>query len=134
MSLDYPKSLTEAALLIRDGKVSSLEMTLAALDRAEKSHARLNAFIEIDRDGAVASAKAADAALAVGKDVGPMHGVPLAHKDMYDHIGKITGCGSKIRGAHVATSNATVIDRLQAAGTFSIGRLNMSEFAMGPTG
>jgi Asp-tRNA(Asn)/Glu-tRNA(Gln) amidotransferase A subunit family amidase len=53
---------------------------------------------------------------------------------MYDHAGKVTGCGSKIRAGHVATANASVIDRLQAAGTFSIGRLNMSEFAMGPTG
>jgi aspartyl-tRNA(Asn)/glutamyl-tRNA(Gln) amidotransferase subunit A len=129
-----PATLSEAANLVRSGKVSSVDLTLAALDRAEATHARLNAFIEIDRDGALTAARAADKAVAEGRPLGPLHGVPLAHKDMYDHAGKITGCGSKIRAGHVATANASVIDRLQAAGTFSIGRLNMSEFAMGPTG
>lgn len=129
-----PATLSEAASLVRSGKVSSVDLTLAALDRAETTHARLNAFIHIDRNGALAAARAADKAVAEGRRLGALHGVPLAHKDMYDHKGKITGCGSKIRADHVATTNASVIDRLQAAGTFSIGRLNMSEFAMGPTG
>lgn len=134
MTTSDPSTLGEAAALVRSGKVSSLELTTAALERAEASRPRLNAFIEIDHKGALAAANAADKALADGLPVGPLHGVPLAHKDMYDHAGRITGCGSKIRAGHVASANATVIDRLQAAGTFSIGRLNMSEFAMGPTG
>ncbi|WP_075292317.1 amidase [Pararhizobium arenae] len=129
-----PATLVEAASLVRSGKVSSVDLTLAALERAEATHARLNAFIEIDRDRVLMAARAADTAVAEGRPLGSLHGVPLAHKDMYDHAGKITGCGSKIRAGHVATANASVIDRLQAAGTFSIGRLNMSEFAMGPTG
>ncbi|MDR6100527.1 aspartyl-tRNA(Asn)/glutamyl-tRNA(Gln) amidotransferase subunit A [Agrobacterium larrymoorei] len=129
-----PATLSEAANLVRTGKVSSFELTLNTLDRAEATHSRLNAFIEIDRDGALQAARTADKAVKDGRSLGPLHGVPLAHKDMYDHAGRITGCGSKIRADHVASANASVIDRLEAAGTFSIGRLNMSEFAMGPTG
>lgn len=134
MSTLDPATLAEAASLILSGKVSSFDLTLAALDRAEESQSRLNAFITVDREDALISARAADRALAEGRPVGPLHGVPLAHKDMYDHAGKVTGCGSKIRAGHVAAENASVIERLEAAGTFTIGRLNMSEFAMGPTG
>ncbi|WP_337269507.1 amidase [Oryzifoliimicrobium ureilyticus] len=129
-----PNSLLEAAHLVRSGKCSSVDLTVAALDRAEATHARLNAFIEIDREGALAAARAADEAVAEGRRLGPLHGVPLAHKDMFDHAGRVTGCGSKIRANYLAETNACAIARLQAAGTFSIGRLNMSEFAMGPTG
>ncbi|WP_320199613.1 amidase [Agrobacterium sp. rho-13.3] len=134
MSLDNPTSLTQAADAIRAGKITSVQMTEAALFRAKASHKRLNAFIEIEEGSAIDAARAADAALASGHAVGPLHGVPLAHKDMYDRAGFITGCGSKIRAGHIATSTSTAMDRLQAAGALSIGRLNMSEFAMGPTG
>ncbi|NTF09015.1 amidase [Agrobacterium rubi] len=134
MSLDNPTSLKQAADAIRSGRISSLEMTQAALDRATASQTRLNAFIEIDHSPALEAAKAADAALVSGQKLGPLHGVPLAHKDMYDRAGFVTSCGSKIRAGHVATSTSTVMERLQGAGALSIGRLNMSEFAMGPTG
>ncbi|UHS58431.1 amidase [Agrobacterium vaccinii] len=134
MSLDNPISLKQAADAIRTGKISSVEMTQAALTRAKSSHERLNAFIEIEEGPALEAAKAADAMLASGQTIGPLHGVPLAHKDMYDRAGFITGCGSKIRAGHIAASTSTVMERLQSAGSLSIGRLNMSEFAMGPTG
>jgi aspartyl-tRNA(Asn)/glutamyl-tRNA(Gln) amidotransferase subunit A len=134
MSLDNPTSLTQAADAIRAGKINSLEMTQAALDRATAGQTRLNAFIDIEHDAALEAAKTADAALASGYSVGPLHGVPLAHKDMYDRAGFVTSCGSKIRAGHIAASTSTVMERLQSAGALSIGRLNMSEFAMGPTG
>ncbi|MBO9134709.1 MULTISPECIES: amidase [Rhizobium] len=134
MSLDNPTTLKEAAEAILAGRITSVEMTTAALARAKSSHERLNAFIEIEEGPVLEAARAADVALAAGRTVGPLHGVPLAHKDMYDRAGFVTGCGSKIRKGHVATSTSTVMQRLQAAGALSIGRLNMSEFAMGPTG
>lgn len=134
MTLTDPSSLKAAADAIRSRRVSSVEMTAAAISRAKASHERLNAFIDIEEEPALAAAKAADAALASGQSTGPLHGVPLAHKDMYDRAGFVTGCGSKIRAGHVATSTSTVMARLEAAGALSIGRLNMSEFAMGPTG
>lgn len=134
MSEIDPQNLRDAARLINSGKVSSVEMTKAALDRAKSSRDRLNAFIEIEEEAALAGAEAADAMQTSGQKLGPLHGVPLAHKDMYDRAGFVTGCGSKIRANHVATSTSTVMQRLEAAGAISIGRLNMSEFAMGPTG
>ncbi len=134
MSLDNPTSLKQAAEAIRTGKISSVEMTQAALTRAKSTHERLNAFIDIEEGPALEAAKVADAMLASGQTTGPLHGVPLAHKDMYDRKGFVTGCGSKIRSGHIAASTSTVMERLQGAGALSIGRLNMSEFAMGPTG
>jgi aspartyl-tRNA(Asn)/glutamyl-tRNA(Gln) amidotransferase subunit A len=134
MSLADPQTLSEAAAAIRAGKISSVEMTADALARATHAQPRLNAFIEIEAEAALDAAKAADAQLAAGGTVGPLHGVPLAHKDMYDREGRVTGCGSKIRAGHIATETSTVMQRLEAAGALSIGRLNMSEFAMGPTG
>ncbi|KAA3511625.1 amidase [Agrobacterium rosae] len=134
MSADHPTSLKQAAEAIRTGKISAVEMTEVAIARARSSHVRLNAFIDIEEGPALEAAKAADAVLASGHTVGPLHGVPLAHKDMYDRTGLVTGCGSKIRAGHIAPTTATVMQRLQTAGSLSIGRLNMSEFAMGPTG
>ncbi|WAP68294.1 amidase [Jiella pelagia] len=127
-------SLGRAAQAIRDREISSFELTEAALERAHATQPSLNAFIEIEDETALAAAAAADEALAAGVAMGPLHGVPLAHKDMYDRKGRVTGCGSKIRKDHVAATTATVIARLDAAGQIHLGRLNMSEFAVGPTG
>jgi aspartyl-tRNA(Asn)/glutamyl-tRNA(Gln) amidotransferase subunit A len=134
MSALNPSSLKEAAAVIREGRVTSLEMTKAAIARARAAQPTINAFIEIEEEAALEAASLADRMLAEGGPTGSLHGVPLAHKDMYDRAGKITGCGSKIRAGNVATSTSTVMQRLEAAGAISIGRLNMSEFAMGPTG
>ncbi|SIQ37287.1 aspartyl/glutamyl-tRNA(Asn/Gln) amidotransferase subunit A [Rhizobium sp. RU35A] len=134
MSVDTPSTLTVAAAAIRNRTISSVELTQAALERAEASQPRLNAFLSIDHEHALDRARAADRALAAGHVPGPLHGVPLAHKDMFDVEGRITGCGSRIRAGHVARDTSTVMARLEAAGSLSIGRLNMSEFAMGPTG
>lgn len=134
MSADNPATLAEAAAAIRNRTVSSLELTQAALERAEASQPHLNAFLAIDHEHALDCAREADRALAEGRVLGSLHGVPLAHKDMFDVEGRITGCGSRIRAGHVATATSTVMARLKSAGSLSIGRLNMSEFAMGPTG
>lgn len=134
MSADEPCSLSEAADAVKAGLISAVELTKAALDRARKSQHQLNAFIEIEEEQALRAARQADDALARGEATGALHGVPLAHKDMYDRAGFVTGCGSKIRATHRATQTSTVMQRLETAGAISIGRLNMSEFAMGPTG
>ncbi|TCM52663.1 aspartyl/glutamyl-tRNA(Asn/Gln) amidotransferase subunit A [Rhizobium sp. PP-F2F-G48] len=134
MSPSEPGTLREAAAAIASGRISSLEMTTEALARADRSQPHLNAFIAIERDAALQAAKAADEAVARGIPLGPLHGVPLAHKDMFDRAAKVTGCGSRIRADHVAAETSTVMARLERAGALQIGRLNMSEFAMGPTG
>ena len=104
------------------------------LDRIERWQPRLNAFMAIEAEAALASADAADAALARGHCRGALHGVPLAHKDMYYEIGKVVTCGSRIRRHFVATVTSTALQRLLDAGTIRLGSLQMAEFAYGPTG
>jgi aspartyl-tRNA(Asn)/glutamyl-tRNA(Gln) amidotransferase subunit A len=127
-------SLTSVAKAIADKRVSSREVTKSCLDRIAQWQPRLNAFMAIEADEALAAADAADAALAKGDSGGSLHGVPLAHKDMYYDAGKVVTCGSKIRRDFVATTTSTALQRLKDAGTIRLGSLQMSEFAYGPTG
>ncbi len=127
-------SLTEAAAAIRAGETTSEALTRACLDRIERLNPRLNAFIAADAEGALAQARAADAAQANGGALGPLHGVPLAHKDMFYRAGSETTCGSRIRQGWIADTSATALQRLDAAGAVTLGRLGMSEFAVGPLG
>jgi aspartyl-tRNA(Asn)/glutamyl-tRNA(Gln) amidotransferase subunit A len=127
-------SLTEVAQAIAQKRVSSREATKSCLDRIAQWQPRLNAFMAIETDEALAAADAADAALAKGNARGALHGVPLAHKDMYYDAGKVVTCGSKIRRDFVATTTSTALQRLKDAGTVRLGSLQMVEFAYGPTG
>ena len=127
-------SLTEVAQAIARKRVSSREVTQSCLARIAQWQPRLNAFMAIEAEQALAAADAADAALAKGHNRGVLHGVPLAHKDMYYDAGKVVTCGSKIRRDWVATTTATALQRLKDAGTVRLGSLQMVEFAYGPTG
>jgi aspartyl-tRNA(Asn)/glutamyl-tRNA(Gln) amidotransferase subunit A len=127
-------SLTEVAQAIAQKRVSSREVTQSCLARIAQWQPRLNAFMAIEAEEALAAADAADAALAKGHNRGALHGVPLAHKDMYYDAGKVVTCGSKIRRDWVATTTATSLQRLKDAGTIRLGSLQMVEFAYGPTG
>src|ERR1700710_1108847 len=127
-------SMTSVAKAIADRRVSSREVTKSCLDRIRQWQPRLNAFMSIEAEEALAAADAADAALAKGDSRGALHGVPLAHKDMYYDAGKVVTCGSKIRRDWVATTTATSLQRLKDAGTVRLGSLQMVEFAYGPTG
>jgi aspartyl-tRNA(Asn)/glutamyl-tRNA(Gln) amidotransferase subunit A len=127
-------SLTSVAKAIAQKRLSSREATQSCLDRIAQWQPRLNAFMAIEADAALAAADAADAALAKGEAGGALHGVPLAHKDMYYDAGKVVTCGSKIRRDFVATTTSTALQRLKDAGTVRLGSLQMVEFAYGPTG
>ena len=127
-------SLTAVAKAIANKSVSAREVTKSCLDRIALWQPRLNAFMAIEAEQALAAADAADAALAKGKVSGVLHGVPLAHKDMYYDAGKVVTCGSKIRRDFVATTTSTALQRLKDAGTVRLGSLQMVEFAYGPTG
>jgi aspartyl-tRNA(Asn)/glutamyl-tRNA(Gln) amidotransferase subunit A len=127
-------SLTEIAEAIRTKRVSSREVTSACLARIAQWQPKLNCFISLEADEALAAADAADRDLAKGKARGPLHGVPLAHKDMYYRAGKVSTCGSKIRQAWKADSTSTALQRLADNGALQLGTLNMAEFAYGPTG
>ena len=134
MSEPAELSLTQVATAIRRRKLSSVELTRALLARIERWQPVLNAFVRVEADEALAVAKAADCSLAHRGPKGPLHGVPLAHKDIYYSAGKPAGCGSKVREGWIAPATSTVITRLEAAGSFRLGALHLAEFAYGPTG
>ncbi|MFZ5692322.1 MAG: amidase [Pseudomonadota bacterium] len=127
-------SLAEAAAAIRARKLSSVEATQALLARIDQWQPLLNAFVRIEAEEALKAAKDADAALAKAGPKGPLHGVPLAHKDMYYIKGQLAECGSKVRKGWIAPATSTAIARLEDAGAIRIGALHMAEFAYGPTG
>jgi len=127
-------SLTAVAKAIASKQLSSHEVTRSCLHRIAQWQPKLNAFVEIESEAALKAAAEADAALAKGQSRGVLHGVPLAHKDMYYDAGKVVTCGSLIRRDFVATTTSTALQRLKDAGTIRLGSLQMVEFAYGPTG
>ena len=129
MSLQTLKSLADA---LAHKKISSRELVTDTLARIEAHNPAINAFITVDRDGALAAADAADQAIAAGS-AGPLAGVPIAHKDLFCTEGVLTTCGSKMLGNFVSPYDAHVVSQLKAAGCVSVGKTNLDEFAMGST-
>lgn len=131
-------SLTEAADAVRDGRATSQDLLAACRANVEKANPNLNATIWLDWDGAAQAAQAADAAVRAGKargrPLGRLHGVPMAHKDMYYQAGRPCTCGSALRRNFVPDYTCTVVDRMAEAGAYVFGGLNMAEFAQNPTG
>ncbi|MCW2536576.1 MAG: Amidase, Asp-tRNAAsn/Glu-tRNAGln amidotransferase subunit [Modestobacter sp.] len=122
---------TELAALVRDREVSARELMDAHLDRIERLNPALNAIVTLDADGARAAADAADAALAAGEDVGPLHGLPVAHKDTHATGGMRTTWGSPLHADTVPAHDELVVARLKAAGAIRVGKTNVPEFAAG---
>ena len=127
--MPHRHSLTELAAMLRAREISALELTEHFLARIEAADA-LNAFITVDADGARAQARAADAQLA-GDAPPPLCGVPIVHKDIFCTRGVKTSSGSRMLDNFVAPYDATVVERLAAAGAVTLGKTNMDEFAMG---
>ncbi|SJZ74876.1 aspartyl-tRNA(Asn)/glutamyl-tRNA(Gln) amidotransferase subunit A [Enhydrobacter aerosaccus] len=128
------EDLSTIADAIAARRISSVEATEACLARIESWQPRTNAFLRLHKDKALTQAKTLDSELAAGKRRGPLHGVPMAHKDMYYRKGEISTGGSGIRREWRAPVTATVLQKLDAAGVVELGFLNMAEFAAGPTG
>ncbi|WP_168220778.1 Asp-tRNA(Asn)/Glu-tRNA(Gln) amidotransferase subunit GatA [Streptomyces sp. RFCAC02] len=125
--------LTAAGLSERlaDGSVSAVEATEAHLSRIEAVDEKVHAFLHVDRDGALAQARAVDERRAAGDKLGPLAGVPLALKDIFTTEGVPTTVGSKILDGWLPPYDATVTRRLKDAGVVILGKTNMDEFAMG---
>jgi aspartyl-tRNA(Asn)/glutamyl-tRNA(Gln) amidotransferase subunit A len=127
-------TLTELAEAIAAGKVSAVEATRACLGQVARLDARLRAFITLDADAALLRARALDAELAGGHRRGPLHGLPLAYKDLCHVPGLPTSCGTRTAEYFTSERECTAVTRLSAAGAVTLGKLNMSELALGPFG
>src|SRR5947207_10571032 len=128
-------SAAEIAQAVARRKMSALDVTEAALARIKKHDPVLNAFTDVTADRARAKARAVDAAIASGKSAGPLAGVPFAVKNLFDVKGLSTRAGSKInRDLPPSSRDATLVERLEAAGAVLVGALNMGEYAYDFTG
>ncbi|WP_346798923.1 Asp-tRNA(Asn)/Glu-tRNA(Gln) amidotransferase subunit GatA [Halomonas sp. Bachu 37] len=126
----HDKTLSELVTSLAGGELSSRELTTHYLKRIQHFDAQLNSFISVTAEQALVAADAADRARAKG-EAGPLAGIPLALKDIFCTQGVKTSCGSRMLDNFVAPYDATVVERLNAAGTVSLGKTNMDEFAMG---
>ena len=126
----HDKNIRELSEGLKSKAFSSLELTESFLKRIERLDPSINAFITVTPEKALAAAKAADVALSKGT-AGPLTGIPIAQKDIFCTEGVRSSCGSKMLDQFISPYNATVVDRLNAAGTVMLGKLNMDEFAMG---
>ncbi len=127
-------TISEAAALIERRELSPVELTDACLARIEALEPRLNAFITVLADEARAEARTAADEITRGEYRGPLHGVPIALKDIFDVAGVKTTAASSILADNVAEADSDAAERLRAVGAIIIGKLNLHEFAFGATG
>ena len=122
-------TIADLAQQIQQRSISPVEVTQAYLDRIQTIDGQLNSYLTVTAERALQEARAAEAEIQVGSYRGPLHGIPLAHKDIVATKGIKTTCASKVLRDAIPDYDATVIERLQAAGSVLLGKLNMNEFA-----
>jgi len=128
--MHHEKTLAELSAMLEAGEVTSVELTQTFLDRIKQYDGELNSFITLTEEQALAQAKAADEQRKAG-NAGPLTGIPIAHKDIFCTLDVKTSCGSKMLDNFISPYNATVVEKMQAAGVVMLGKTNMDEFAMG---
>ncbi len=121
----------QIAEAIREGRIRSEEAAVACLERIEEVNPSINAVVALRAEEAVAEARAADAAVAAGEELGPLHGVPMTIKDAYEVAGIVSTGGTLGRRDFVPTEDATVVARLRGAGAIVLGKTNLPEISMG---
>ncbi len=129
-----PQTISEAGRRLRLGTLTSESLTQAYLLGIKKLQSKLNMFITVTEEHALQCARALDSELKAGKDRGPLHGIPIVHKDLYDTAGIRTTVGSEFHRDRIPGDDATVVRRLKEAGTVMLGKANMNEFAAGVSG
>ena len=127
----YHLSIQEASEFIRSRQVSPVELTQAFLDRIESVDDRLKSYVTLLPDAAMEEARTAEAEVLRGDYRGPLHGIPIALKDLYDTAGVPTMAQSRVLERRVPDADATVVTRLRQAGTVLLGKLALHEFALG---
>lgn len=126
-------SLSEAAELVSLGDISPVELTQAHLERIANLEPRLNCFITLTPEAAQEQARQAEVDINKGDYLGPLHGIPIALKDLFETRGVLTTAGSRFYRDWTPTENGEVVERLEAAGVVNLGKLNMHEIALGVT-
>lgn len=122
------------AQAVADGSIKAEAVVQSSLDRLDQLGPGLNAIVRIERDRALEAARSVDLTRSSGKALGPLAGVPLAHKDLIYRAGRPCSVGSKIRQDFVPAVTSTALARLDTAGAVDLGTLHMAEFALSPTG
>lgn len=128
-----PLTVARCGELMARGETTSVELTERCLARAEALNPVLNAFLLIDREGALAAARNADDERRAGRVRSPLHGVPIALKDLFDTAGQRTTAGSKHFAERVPSEDAHTVAKLREAGAVIVGKLNLHEWALGVT-
>lgn len=126
-------SIEQAGTALRARQISAEELTFEHLRRIERENARLNAFLTITAESALEQARVLDRELTSGHDRGPLHGIPIALKDMYDTNGIRTTYGSRMFADHVPDHDAAVVERLREAGAVLVGKTGLHELCYGIT-
>ncbi|MGH9567068.1 MAG: amidase, partial [Candidatus Angelobacter sp.] len=126
--------LTEASQAVQKKEVSPVDLTQACLARIERLDPTLNAFITVTAESAMEEARRAEAEIARGEWKGPLHGIPLAVKDLAETAGIRTTAASKVLQHYIPSEDAEVVRRLRTAGAVLLGKLNLHEFAYGGSG
>jgi aspartyl-tRNA(Asn)/glutamyl-tRNA(Gln) amidotransferase subunit A len=124
-------TLNEASELVHSEKVSPVELTQACLSRIEQLNPKLNAFITVTAESALAQAREAESDIQRGRWKGPLHGIPIALKDLVDTAGVRTTAASGLFKDRIPSHDAEIVRRLKAGGAVLLGKLNMHEFAYG---
>ncbi len=125
--------LAALAATIRAGRLSPVDLVAHCLERIQATEGSLHAFIHLDQDAALAAARQREQEARRGEIRGPLHGIPVAVKDLFDQAGLPTTAGAAIRRTHRAAENAAAVQRLLDAGAIIIGKTNLHEFAFGVT-
>jgi aspartyl-tRNA(Asn)/glutamyl-tRNA(Gln) amidotransferase subunit A len=133
-SVDMPSTIAEAAGRIRNRQMSVTELTRAYLKHAKELQPKLNAFITIAEEHALITAGELDRELEHGRIRGPLHGIPVVYKDNFDTAGILTTIGSEFFARRIAQSDAEAVRKLREAGTVTLGKAHMNEFAAGVAG
>jgi aspartyl-tRNA(Asn)/glutamyl-tRNA(Gln) amidotransferase subunit A len=126
-------TISEASRRIAGGELSPVDLTLSYLERIERVDRRINSYITVTSELALAQAHELEAELGAGRRRGPLHGIPLALKDNIDTAGISTTAASAVYAQRVPSEDAECVNRLRAAGAIFLGKLNMHEFAYGGT-
>lgn len=132
--MKLPASIQEAGILLRNGSITCVTLAETYLQIIKRLNPLLNALITVTDEQALETAQTLDKEFTSGNDRGPLHGIPIVHKDLYDTAGTVTSRGSGLYRKRIPETDATVVSQLRAAGTVLMGKANMTEFASDGSG